>query len=334
VADLRDPATGVAPLIAYRAATCQSNHANDVDPVVAAVPRFVEALYFKGRLSVATVQRRGNVVETRGAIEAVYTRFPTSPAVTYLNGHFNQLTGDCKAGLRFYDETLALQPLHEDALLGRTMCQSFLKAHLEAIATATQMVELRTDNRAEALYWRAWNRHVRKELDQARADIDAAKAVQSNARFFTLAGIIEHDQDALDPAERDLFSALAFGEGNCTADWYLGLVLMKKERWTDSAGAFENAMACYDKAVKDSEEGLAAMRANEDIDPDFRQSQIAGFEAAIEQDRSQYHAAAFNAANHHAKAGSVDKARPLLDIAAVDPALADYVRQLREIIRR
>jgi tetratricopeptide (TPR) repeat protein len=334
VTGLRDPATGVAPLIAYRAATCQSNHANDVDPVVAAVPRFVEALYFKARLSVATVQRRGNVTETREAIDAAYARFPTSPAVVYLNGRFNQLIGDCKAGLRYYDETLALQPLHEDALLGRTMCLSFLKAHVEAIATAARMVELRTDNRAEALYWSAWNRHVLKELDLARADIDAAKALQSNARFFTLAGMIEHDQDDLDPAERDLFSALAFGEGNCIADWYLGLVLMKKERWADTAGAFENAMTCYDKAVKESEDGLAAIRANENLDPEFRQRQVAGFEAAIKEDRSQYHAAAFNAANHHARAGSIEKARPLLDIAAVDPALAGYVRQLREIIKR
>ena len=60
---------------------------------------------------------------------------------------------------------------------------------------------------------------------------------------------------------------------------------------------------------------------------------MAGFEAAIKEDRSQYHAAAFNAANHFARAGDVPRARPLLEIAALEPALADLVAELRAIIK-
>jgi hypothetical protein len=74
------------------------------------------------------------------------------------------------------------------------------------------------------------------------------------------------------------------------------------------------------------------METNTQIDPDFKAHQIEGFKAAVKEDRSQYHAAAFNAANHFARAGNFDKARPLLDIAARDPALEKPVAELRKII--
>ncbi len=48
----------------------------------------------------------------------------------------------------------------------------------------------------------------------ARQDIDAAKARASNMEIHTLAGIIEHDQDDLVPAARDLLDAkIAYGPG-------------------------------------------------------------------------------------------------------------------------
>ena len=75
-----------------------------------------------------------------------------------------------------------------------------------------------------------------------------------------------------------------------------------------------------------------SIEANTQIDPEFKARQIEGFKAAITSDRSQYHAAAFNAANNFARTGNVDKARPLLDIAAKDPALDKQVAELRKII--
>jgi len=93
-------------------------------------------------------------------------------------------------------------------------------------------------------------------------------------------------------------------------------------------------MRCYDTAATLSELALQSMEANTNpqIDPDFKARQIEGFRAAIKADRSQYHAAAFNAANNFARSGNVDKARPLLDIAAKDPALDKAVTELRKII--
>ncbi|HUF48333.1 MAG TPA: hypothetical protein VMM93_10995 [Vicinamibacterales bacterium] len=333
--DLRGWPASVPPLLVYRAAICTRIDLPVLERIRSEVPRFVEAGYRAARIVVANVQQRGNVGEARDQVESLYARFAHSPAITYLYGSFNQLIGDSKAALRYYEETLAIQPRHEDAMLGRTVAFTFLRQDDEAIAAATHMIDLATDNRADAFYWRAWNRWSRKELVLARADVEAAKALRSNPDLHTLAGQIEHDQVDLDPAEADLRTAvdMSAGKGNCTADWYLGLVLMKRERWAETAGSFENAMNCYRVRVAASETALAAVRAREDLDPDYRARQIVGFEAAIIEDRSQYHAAAFNAANHFARAGDPDKARVLVEIAAVDPALADLVRQLRAILK-
>jgi hypothetical protein len=93
------------------------------------------------------------------------------------------------------------------------------------------------------------------------------------------------------------------------------------------------AYHCYQAAVALDTEKLGQMRARTDLDPDFKASQITGFEAALAEDRSQLYAAAYNAANHYARGGDVTQARPLLEIAAEDPALADRVKQLRDIIK-
>jgi hypothetical protein len=220
-------------------------------------------------------------------------------------------------------------------MLGHAICHSHLKEHPEAIAMATRMIERRTYNVHEGYYWRAWNHHVLKDLPTARRDIESAKAIARNGEIYTLAGIIEHDQDDLAVAHSDLEAAraAAYGNRNCTAAWYLGLVGMKREQWADSSRWFETAMDCYKQNVAESEAGLRGMEARTDLDPDFRARQIAGFKASLKEDQSQYYAAAFNAANQGTRAGQIDRARTLLEIAAKDPALDGLVQQLRAILK-
>jgi tetratricopeptide (TPR) repeat protein len=331
---MRDLPPDTIPLVAYRAATCDSVSLKTLANVRAAVPRFVETSYFVARIEVAGAQTTGGR-KARELVTETYARFPKSTSVTYLTGNLYQIVRDCRQALRYYDETLALKNLHEDALLGRTMCLTFLSRHEEAIAAATHMIDLRTDNWGRAFYWRAWNHHYLKQLTDARSDIDRAKPLAAIEEVYTLAGIIEHDQDDLGVAETDLLRAKSMNRAgrNCTAMWYLGLVKLKREAWIDSARNFNDAMGCYEKNVKDDEAGLAALTANTDLDPEFKASQTASFETQLKEDRSQYYAAAFNAANQFAHAGNVDLARRLLDIAAKDPALGDLVGQLRDILK-
>jgi tetratricopeptide (TPR) repeat protein len=339
----RAVAADAAPLVVHRRALCRDQTPEVMESIRAKVPRFVETSPYLARAAMAFEAAGGAPVgqrpdrakpKPRELLDEAFARFPTSPLVTYLDGSFNQRRGDCRAALRFYDATLAFKPQHEDALLGRTMCLAYLKRFDEAIQAATTMVELNTDNVAYAFYWRAWIRHEQQQLEPARTDINQAKLRDSTAEILNLAGIIEYEQNDLAIARGDLQMAkrAVRGNGNCVAMWYLGLVGIKEEHWLESAGNFNDSMGCYERNVKEDQDGLTAVSAREDLEPDYRAQQIAGFEAAIKEDRSRQYTAAFNAANEYAQGGNVVKARELLDIAAKEPALADRVGQLRKII--
>lgn len=324
----------VVPLVAYRAAVCDAIATRTLERVRTTVPQFAEAAFFLARPLVQGSGKDGGT-QARAWLNEALARFPNSPSITYLTGNLNQIIGDYRRALDFYERTIAQRPLHEDALLGRTMTLTFLARHDEAIAQATQMIDLPTDNWSEGYYWRAFNYHTKGQLPTARRDIDRAKpmAGQNVARYFTLAGIIEHDQDDLGVAEADLRTALSAWESNCVALSYLGMVKLKKTEHLASAGYFSTASDCYWADVLNDERGLREMRAKTDLDPEFKARQIASFEAAVKEDRRQQYAAAFNAANEYAQGGNLEKARTLLDVAANEPTLADKVAQLRDILK-
>lgn len=330
----RTPLPGAPPLMRYRAGMCSNIDVETLTALHTEVPAYTELAFFLARPAVAVAKDTGPT-NARALLKEAYAAYPNSPSVTYLDGNFNQLIGDCKAALGRYEETLALAKDHEDALLGRTVCLTFLKRNDDAIQSATHMIDIGVD-RMEAYYWRAWNQHFLTRLPEARADIDLAKRAGGgrNADVVTLAGVIEHDQKDLPPAESDLTTArgLEGGRENCVAAWYLGLVHLEQERWLESGTQFDAAMTCYAGHVAQDEAGLRKMEARTDLDPDFRAAQIKGFQAAMDEDRGQQYAAAFNAANNYARGGNVEKARTLLEVAAKDPALADKVEQLRKII--
>ena len=309
-----------------------------IPPLVAirdANPRFVEPSLFVGRGSIRDDANTGKN-QARELLAPVYARFPTSASATYLMGNLSQTLGDCREALRFYDETIALSSLHEDALLGRTVCLTHLKRTDEAMAAATYLITSKLDNMDQGYYWRAWNEYwVLKQLDAARSDIEAAKKIRSTGETHTLAGIIEHDQDALDESEKDLKVArtMAYGNRNCIAAWYLGLVQMKRRAWVPSGEFFQAAMGCYERNVVEAEEGLAFTRAKEDLDEAFRARQIANFEAVIKEDRGQQYSAAFNAANYYATGGDFTRARTMLALAEKWPELAEKVALLQTYLK-
>ncbi|HVQ42389.1 MAG TPA: hypothetical protein VMS54_09285 [Vicinamibacterales bacterium] len=323
----------IPPMVSYIVGSCAGVKAPILTSLRERVAGYAEAAHYLARMHVSEAPDTGGTA-ARPFLAEAYGRFPTSSSVTYLNGSFQQLIGECREALRFYDETLALEPVHDNAMLGRTVCFAFLKRFDEAIASATRMVEVKSTNEPYALYWRAWVRHVRAELVEARADIERAKSLLSSNDIHRLAGIIEHDQNDLDIATKDLLIAknMQGGSADCVARWYLGLVELKRERWLLSGQHFEDAMACYGAQAVVAQQGLQRMEARENIDPDFKARQVANFQAAIKEDMSQHYASAFNAANHYLRGGDPKKARTLLDVAAKDTSLATGVAQLRKIL--
>jgi tetratricopeptide (TPR) repeat protein len=327
---LPEPPPGSPPLLKYRAALCAPINRDALERLRGETPRFVEASYFLGRVALNAIQEDGGR-KARALMREAYAAFPLSPAITYLSGSLSQTAGDCRAAVRFYDETLARKPLHEDAMLGRAACESFLHEPAAAIASATTLIDRRAYNQGDALYWRAWNHHQAGNLDTARTDIDRAKTLRYNSSVLTLAGMIEHDQNDLQPARSDLISARDLDGSNCIARWYLALVALKREDWTQTGTHFVEAMECYRASALDIERRMRVMAAREDLDPEWRTSQLAGFEIAIKEDRSQESASAYNAAVNFLRGGDRAAANAYADLAARDPVRAPKVEELRKL---
>lgn len=331
---LRRPAEGTPPLIAYRTAICEVLNQNVLTRVREDEPRFLETSLFLARIDVAMADQLGPGHGVERLAEG-RARFPASPMANDLSGSLQQAIGDCDAALAFYDETIALAPGHESALLGRTICLTYLNRRDEAIRTATHMIELEVDNIGEAYYWRAWNRHTGQELDLARADVERAKRLNGTDRAYTLAGVIEYDQSDVDPSQQDLQTARAMpgGEMNCTAIWYLGMVQTKRRDWPASARFFEEAMTCYQRAAALNQGLLRGIQARTDLEATYKARRVAALEAASAAATSQGYASALNAANYYATAGNIPSAKRLIEVAAADPTLAEKVNKLKEWLK-
>ena len=317
------------PILAYRVATCAAARRPALEALRAAIPEFVETSLFLGQIAVAAIAD-GGAGDPHALAAETLRRFPESPAATFLGATLQHAVSDWERAIELYDRTLALKPLHEDAWAGRTISLTELARHGEAIDAATRMIDLKLDNVDQALYWRAWNYHAQDRLAEARADIEEARRRRRSEEILTLAGIIEHDQEDLDAAGVDLREARRRGQGNnCRADWYLGSVLVKQRQWKEAAPTFEAAMTCYALDVKAREHAIRTLDEKTGIDPLFKQSRIARLRLEIELQRRQHLASAFNAANSFAQSGDLEKARPLVDVAAADPDLRDEIDELR-----
>jgi hypothetical protein len=325
------PAPEAAPLLAFRRANCQTVDQVMLEGLVEAHPRFLEAGVMTGRVRSLTPTSL-EIANARKWLTASLEKWPQSPVVTYALGSLNQTVGDCRAAIGFYDDTIRLKPVHEDAHLGRLMCLSYTRQYDPAIAEATGMIDARM-NVGEALYWRAWNKREQGQLKEARLDSDRMKPLLRHDRSFLLAGQIEHDLDDLAIADTDLRNAVRLSGGkNCVAHWYIALVQLKKQAWTPTAEGFVGAMKCYESALAETRVFLERMRIATNVDETFRAAQIAGFEAAIRDDESQVSASAFNAAANYARANNREKALEYCDLAAKDPQRAAQAGELRAMI--
>ena len=320
------------PLLMYRRAICSDPiRVEPMRAVRTKVPRFAEASFFLGRVAVASLFKTDGT-EARGLFEHAYSRFQNSPTIAYELGTVYQATNDCRPAERLFTRALELRPAHADARLGRTICRTYLSQNEEAIADATILIDARAPNRADAYYWRAWNRRHLTRIEPARADIEQARALRYNARVLTLAGMIEYDQKDFVPARRDLERARELDIRECDAPWYLGLVEVAVEGWTPGAKAFAAAAQCYDMLVKESEKFRADMAARKDVTEAFRERQIAGFDAAIADDSVRRSAAELNAAINYGRSGDIPSATIYMKRAANDPQRRSAVEDLRQVL--
>jgi len=319
------------PLVTYRAANCAKADTLALKRVLAAVPQFDEAAYALGNVVVWFAGEAGGD-DARKYYERAYTRFPRAAGVTFMSGWLDLNVGDCHEAIRYYDETLAIEPSHDRAILQKTICQSNLHEDSAAIASATRFIALETPDIAQGYYWRAISRLRRRELELARSDIDLAKARSRGAEILTAAGIIEYEQSDFVVAEADLRGARAApkGDENCNAGFYFGSVLTKREAWAESAASYDSAMVCYDDKANLIAAKIEQVRGSTRGSAEFRARRIASLETDLADRRKRNQTSAFNAASMNARLGNFARSEELLVIAAQSPDLSDQIAKLRQ----
>ena len=325
---------GASPIIVYRTGICAPTDTTLLADSTRAPGTFPETAYYLGSAAAFGADVTGGADAAR-LLAAAAARFPRSPGVAFMSGWLASVVGDCAAAVRHFEATLAIHPAHDNAMLQRTICLSTMRHDTAAIASATQLIALEAETMEQGYYWRALSRHRLKELPAARADINFAKTRARAANVLTLAGVIEHDQDDLPVAEKDLREAreLFRGEENCTAAWYLALVLSKGgARAREAAEQFEAAMTCYDLKVADLRWKIGKLQETAALYPAFTARKIAALAADSADQRTRYFAAAFNGAGNQANAGNIPRALQLLDVAGADPRLGKQVSEMRGAI--
>ena len=317
------------PLLAYRDEICDLTHTSSLAAVRTREPRFIETSFFLANTEIAAFASTA-AGQIKAHLAEVVARFPTSPAVTYLAASYARLVDDCPQALPFYDRTLATQPNHEQALLGRMICLTNLQRPQEAIVAATRLIDLAPDNVAEAYYWRAWNRHVLVQINEARADIATAKNLLAEPYVLSLAGILAYAQRDLDAAQGDLEAALAGAPADCVARSYLALVQQARKQWLIAGQVFEDAMTCYHARADDGTARIHSLQTQANADPVYRARELARLQSAVESDIRQARRSALAGAKCHANGKDARAARRLLDVASEDPTFADDVDKLRK----
>ena len=129
------------PLTTYRAADCAKPDTLALKRVLLQVPTFTEAAYSLGNVVVWLADQTGGDDANR-YYEQTRQRFLSAAGVRFMSGWLSLNIGDCDQAVRFYDEALALQPLHNRALLQKTICLSRTHQDTAAIASATRLIAL------------------------------------------------------------------------------------------------------------------------------------------------------------------------------------------------
>ena len=264
--------------------------------------------------------------------------FPASVALTMAWANTNLSAEEFDAALTGFDEVLARFPTHRDALIGRTTALSYLMRHQDAVAAASQLIDLGTWHIGDAYYWRAWNRYHLKEYDTAWDDVENAIKGLSNTRVYTLGGLIAYARQQLPIAVQRFDRAYEIDSSNCDATWMSGLVSIDMTELALAAPKFTRAMSCFVKSAEALRreaqrlEDLIARRGTPATARETRQMERSLRDAENADERSAQ--SAFNAAQCLARTGSKSQALTHVDVAAQHPRMRDKALALKVAIEK
>ena len=264
------------PLVQYRIGTCGS------PPHLTALrerrPAFADVEFPMGRnaLESATPDQERALGYFRAARDA----FPESALIAVSIGDIHRDREEWAEALVAYDAALALVPTHRDGLLGRTMALSNLSRYEEAIQSASRLLDLGNWFIGAAYFWRAWNHYNLRNIPEARADVDLARARASGPATLVLSGMVAWREGRLELAEQEFEAALTLDKGQCEAAALQGGVRAAQQRWNDAVASLQHAQQCFDLTIALRRKLIDEIREGPGS-PEGKAGQVARHERAI-----------------------------------------------------
>jgi tetratricopeptide (TPR) repeat protein len=236
-------------LFKYRNATIFPRQNRELlEGLLKADPEFYEAYYHLGELALGTEgpleveEKSSDPFEADKEFLKAYEGIPESPQNTIYLGGIYFLTEEYDKGVEYFDKTLAIAPTYRDALLGKSICLSYMGKNKEAIEILNRLVSLGSYLMGESHYWLAWNYHELKDTEKAQLNIEESKTrLPTDSEVFGLAGTIALEKGELGKAEREFEASLEFNGKNIKSILGLGQVFALKHEWLDSASFFSHA---------------------------------------------------------------------------------------------
>ena len=315
----------------FRLALCNVAPA-ELIPLREADQRWSETLLFEGRRQLAT-RPVADVLKAAALFDEAHKAFPGSPAITLALAGAENALSNYDAALALYDEVLAETPTHRDAMLGRLTSLSFLNRYVDAVTTATAMIDLGTWHIGDAYYWRAWNRYQLHQLPTAWEDIEQATKLLVNTSVYTLAGFIAYARVELDIAIDRFDRAFAMDHTNCEAVWFEGLVHVDKQGWPQAAPKFSRAMTCFASAAATARTEIDTFEQSTTSEV-LRTRQLAAAQKRLETAEHRGAQAAYNAANSYLRLAEKILALGHIDAALGHPLLKEKAASLKATIEK
>lgn len=317
---------GLPPVLEYRVGITGADQAARLQTALSVEPRFDEVHFFLGRNALARTSSTA-LRSARAELQRAHGAFDRSATIAQMLAGVLRTFRDWEGALALYDAALTLVPNQEDALLGRTVALAQLRRYEESDAAATQLIDLGVWHLGDAHYWRAWSRLQRNQLDEALADVEAAKKTAGSTDVYTLAGLIRLKRGELRDARTELDQAIERDGDNCSARKYHGFVDTALAEPGPASTFFADAFDCFRKATdslrhraQDAQPAGDAPQMQRDIDESVREEADAALNAALAFAR---HGDADAARKYAAKAESYDAtsdraAQLLLDLKRRD----------------
>jgi tetratricopeptide (TPR) repeat protein len=320
-----------APIVQWRVGICGRSHEDALRAFFERHPRYVEATYWLGRYQIALVGDPASRREARERLQAADTAIPGSPAIALDLAGVVRVTSP-KDALPLYERITRDVPRHQEAWLGQGICLTYLERPQDAVDALTRVVDLRRWFVADALYWRAWNRHTLGDLEAAWTDVERARERLYNTDVYGLAGRIAFDRGQLDTARPLLEKARELSRENCGAAWFLGLVHTRQDRWVAGAEVFESAETCYREEI----DRIRAQQAVDSREPEeaVRAARQVQSDASIRTADRQAALSAYNAAFAYVRGERRDRSRSLLERAVHHAEVNDRARELLAFLDR